>query len=349
MMQPTNPRTGGPSQRGFTLIELLIALGIMAVLTSVLMAMFAPFLNFKARIDTEAQMRALAQTLQQNYEQQALRVDSTNLPEFAFVSSAGAPVALRSSTVNAVMGGTECNSQATILAQLPVRPQAGADRAELDGFGKPFCIFVSAVQSRVQDGVTVPFHTITLLSTGPNGVIDPGTVFDPATGVLTQDPDGDDRISIVVDGFSIQQRLVSETFRRMGRIVTAYETYFSTSYVNSSQRDTQVDYFYADDAGDPNDFGDLAGRIGRTGGGWGPASNVASVLGPLGLSGEVSSAHGTPIEVGNTAECDSAGVCVKSPLTLGQPRPPYTALVRASIPSGSPTPAYVYRTAIGAY
>lgn len=348
-MTRTTRRLRPRGQLGFTLIEILIALGVMAVITSVVATMFGPFLNFKARIDSESQMRALAQTLQLNYEQQALRVDSTNLPEFSFANSAGAPMTLRTSTLNSGPAGSECNSQAAVLSQLPVRPQSGAERAELDGFGKPFCLFVSNVQARAQDGVNIVFRTITLLSTGANGVLDTGTSYDPNTGVLTQDPNGDDRLSIVVDGFTIQQRLVTETLRRMGRLIAAYETYFSTSYVNNQQRDTQTNYFYLDDGADPNDFGDLSGRIGRTSGGWDASSNVAVVLAPLGLSGEVTSPYGTPIEVGNIAECDSAGVCVKSPLTLGQPRPPYTALFRASIPSGGPAPAYLYRTALGSY
>jgi len=339
----------GARQRGFTLIEIAIAMTVMAILTIVLTTMFGPFLNFKARIDSEAQIRALAQTLEQNYEQQALVVDSTNLPVFTFVNNSGAPVSLQTSTTRMTSVGPECQSQAAVLAQLPVRPQNGAERAELDGFGKPFCIFVSNAQTRVQDGVTIPFHTITILSTGANGVLDPQTSYDPNTGVLTQDPEGDDRLAIVVDGFAIQQRLISETLRRMGRVIAAYETYFSTSYVNSQQRDTQTNYFYADDPGDPNDFGDLSGRIGRTSGSWGPSSDVALVLAPLGLTSELRTPYGTAIEVGNTFECDGAGVCVKSPLTLGQPRPPYTAMFRASIPSGGPAPAYLYRTALGSY
>ena len=127
--------------------------------------------------------------------------------------------------------------------------------------------------------------------------------------------------------------------KRMNRLATMYETYFTSRFMAYGDRD--ITRYYFSRAYDPG------GAIESTGGSW----RAAAVL----FAGAVSPTDAvTPyerdnaIEVGNHTE--SVGpLSVRSPASTGTGALPYTAILRARLPAPAGVDAFATHVVIGNY
>jgi prepilin-type N-terminal cleavage/methylation domain-containing protein len=334
---------GKHSNRGFTLLEVLITLSLVTVLSLILVSSVSPWISFKQRIDTDRRLQEMKDALEFVYRSNAMAAGDEAGRNIAL----GGGTLLANTVPNAAGACEEIpddarGALASFLAE-------GPDQGTRDGFGAPFCYFVSNRLNANREGISLFYHTVAIVSTGNGGVVDAGTAFDPDTGILTLDPDGDD-MAAVMSGLPIQYELYKDTKRRVDRAAEIYSTYFTTRFLSNAARDYTIDYFVQGAL--PNY--DPGGTAVSTGGDW-LAAGVA--LGALGLGPEEQTSAfeaNSDIEVANV-ELDAgniiAGVQVQDPLsktTAGLPvAPPYTAIFRARLPG--PADNYLLKVVPGNY
>ena len=312
------------NQRGFTLIEVLIALALVTVISLTLLSSLGPWLDFKHELDTQSKLSDIQQGVTAYYTANAMAVDSDSATE------------LKPFVPSVVATGKACAPQVAAFEAISSYLSNSAQYLSVDGYKQAWCIFVSPPLVASSDGSQLWYRNIAFVSPGRNGRLDPGTGMS-AAGALTLG--GDDK-GVLVAGYPIEQQKLSDTLKRMNTVAQAYATYFTSRYLAYPDRDVTRDYF--------STAWDSAGTVPSTGGNWMPA---AAALGSLGLtptdtlSGwEVNNA----IQLGNDTE-SAAGVTVHSPDTTGTGSLPYTALLRAQLPTPGGTPTYTAISVSGSY
>lgn len=325
------PRTGG-----FTLAELAIAIALVALLGVAAFEQVDPLLRLRARLDTRSRLQALRQAVIAAYRESAFRVDGE---PGAWLDLAGGTLA----PAGADPGG-RCTASVGLLAPLARHVPVALGDLALDGTGAPVCVFVTPRQTLVSGGTSLYFHTVAIVSTGWNGVLDT----DPACGRSGLSEDGvltlcGDDEGVVVDGAGIVTEQFEHAEAQLRRIADAYQDYFQFRFQADATRDVAVDYFGSADA--PAGRWDAAGPIGLSGCQGPVALNAGTVPTPadvLGLAPEEA------IDAyGNAVGFDNCSPAVRSPLNPDPALagPPYNALLTITLPGGS-----VYRaSAIASY
>lgn len=313
-------------QRGFTLLEALVALAVITLISMVVVGALSPWLGLKQSIENDRRMQDLKQGISAYYEANAMAFDSVGgrtLGAFSQVlPDASGQCAL--STAGFSAAADQFSSSAVTLAR--------------DGYANPWCVYISTPMSEVRDGVTLWYRVIAFVSGGRNGVIDTGTTLD-ATGRLVLAPDSDDT-GVVISGLDIQYAKLKDTVKRMNRVASMYETYFTTRYLAYADRDISRYYF--------SQTGDSSGVVPSTAGNWGSAGTVLADIG-VGASDAITPWElNNDIQVGNYNETQGTAR-VRSPDSSGTGALPYTALLRAKLPSPPGQVSYATQVVVGNY
>lgn len=314
-------------QKGFSLTEVMVALSIITVISMVVIGALGPWLSLKQSIDNDRRLNDIRQGMHQKYTDNAMQVES---------QPAGTFFGFRNSTID---GLGNCNQQGSAFQGINNYITDSGTIAARDGFGSPFCVFVSNQLASLSEGVTLYYRNIAIVSPGKDGRIETTTRMDLNTGAMNFT--GDD-VGFVISGYEIQQEKLKETLRRMSRIANAYETYFSTRFLAYPDRDITRNYFSR--KYDPSGF-----VASTESGGWRPAADLLSGIGVAPSDAHSAWESNSAILVGNHNESKN-GLQVRSPATTGTGVLPYSALITTRLP----TPAgmaevFVTRVAVGNY
>lgn len=312
--------------KGFTLVETLIALSLISVISMIVMGALSPWIGFKQKVDTERKLSVLRQGLTAAYQARAMEVDTGADGTFLGLTQNPPDAAKRCQLSNGVFG-----EYSSFLSE-------SAQQLERDGHANHWCVFISTPLSTTQEGLTIWFRNIAVVSTGINGVLDAGTQMNPDGSLVLN---GDD-VGTLVSGREVQSDKLRETLRRMNRIAQAYETYFTNRYLSNASRDISIYYF-------SKPF-DAAGSVESTAQAWKPAGTILSTIGLGGADVLSAWEKDNQIEVANSNESVN-GLTVRSPLSSGTGVLPYTALLRAKLPSppSASTNLFASQVVVGNY
>jgi prepilin-type N-terminal cleavage/methylation domain-containing protein len=328
------------AQSGFSLVEVLITLALVTILSVTALNVLAPWLNFKQALDTDRKLQDMRQSLQNAYAANAMLAESPANTGRVFLGLAH----------DAAAPGSACdaagaNGMALSSALLSTYLTEAGTAAANDGSANPLCFFISPQLTRDVEGVRMHYHMLAVVSTGRDGVLDAGTAFDPLTGQLTFADGSDDR-GVVVNGYAVQYEKYRDTLERMNRLAALYESYFTTRFMNTADRDVSRNYFYRNGAG-----GDPGGSINATGTWTSALSVMGNALGVSAVDATSTYESENSIEVGNNQESVTVRgqtTTVRSPASLGTgSTPPYTALLRARLPGAADN--YLVRAVVGSY
>lgn len=370
--------------RGFTLWEVLAAIVLMSMMALLLYPGLTSTLRFGRKSKTQARLTSIRKAVKAAYEDNAMVVDSDTQDELKLSAKSGysgTPLAVFKNGLSEAEGtGTGLQSGFKKLVQYT---GGSASVLALDGFKHPWRIYVSNRLSKKWRGYTVYYHVIAFVSNngGPahasGPVLNSGTTFNKTTGRLTL---GGHDIGFSVSGYPIEVKLYKKTLDGLQSLTSDYATYFTSRYMDSTTRDTTVDYF---SSACPSD-GKNASRYqpsnpvantcsGSSGGGYaypgggsanfnvtinakckdsGALTNSSNygLMSAVGVSpGEIVSAWGYPIGLGNGVDASCPGTSVQtrdpSASSNSMDTPPYTAEFEAWAPGGIPLVA----TASGRY
>lgn len=312
--------------KGFTLAEVLVTLTLISTISMVVIGALAPWLALKQSVDNDKRLNDIRQGIYTKYNENAMAVEA---------QPAGNFFGLKNSTIDAA--GNCITDLAGFQGLSNYITDSGAQAAK-DGFGNPFCVFISNQLSTQREGTTLYYRNIAIVSPGKNGLINPKTRMVRSTGEISFH---DDDVGFLVSGHEIQLRKLTETLARMSRIANTYETYFSTRFLSYPDRDITRNYFSKE--------WDPTGAVNSTKGSW---VNAQALLSSIGVSpSDTYSAWelDNQIVVGNYNEIAN-GVRARSPASTGIGRLPYSALIVAQIPApAGATKTYITRVAVGNY
>lgn len=319
-------------QGGFSLVEVLITLALVTILSVVALNALTPWLTFKQALDTDRKLQDVRQALQSAYEANAMAVESQAARTFMGLTN------------DSAVAGSACTAQTAAFTNLSQFMTESGRTAALDGFQTPLCIFITPTLTKDVEGVRIYYRMLAIVSTGQSGVLETGTAFDSATGQLTLG--GDDK-GVVVNGYGVQYAKYRDSLERMNRLAGLYESYFTTRFLNTADRDVSRDYFY----NNTGTGGDPSGTIAPTVG-WASALSVfGNSLGVSSVDATTPYENSNSIEVANyneTVTVRGSTTQVRSPVTIGTgATPPYTALLRAKLPGAADN--YVVRAVVGNY
>ena len=312
-------------QKGFTLVEITVVLALMTAITLYLLSPLGIWMAKSATTDTDRKLQEIKLVLSRYYDQNAMAIDN---------SAAANQLGLW--TDNKPASRIDCPSQVASFQALGQEWSESPESFSVDGFKNPWCILVSPPFTAVREGVTLTYRNIAFVSTGPNGLLDPGSELS-GTGVLSLSPTGDDR-GVLISGLDIQHKKLLKTLDKMQRIANLYETYFTTQYLANASRDMSINYF--------NSQWYTSGQIATTAGNWAPSASMMTSIGVAGVDGTSEWESLNDIEVGNYTESVN-GVQVRTPATTGTATYPYTALLRARVPGA--VPRHVSKIIVGNY
>lgn len=316
-------RTPHTPSLGFTLIEVMVALAVITVISMTVLGALEPWLGLKSKMDTERKFQDIRQGVISLYESRGMEIEqATGAQLLTFTTSA--------------REGEGCALQVAPFQQNSTNFSESPEQIARDGYMNPWCLFVSGPLTETFNGVPYWYRNMAVVSSGPNGRLETGTLFTPQ-GTLTLA--GDD-MGIVISGRDTQRKKLEETIRRMNRTAHMYETYFTTRYLSNPNRDIARYYF--------SRAYDSAGAIESTAGTWRPAVTVLAGIGVGPLDSTSAWELNNAIEVGNHSESVN-GVTVRSPATSGTGALPYTALLRARIAAPSNQTAHVLKVVVGNY
>lgn len=320
--------------RGFTLPEVLIALAVITIISLAVFGALAPWLSFKAGLDNERKLQQVGTGFQAYYSSNAMAVERQPTGNFGpFVTS----------TVSAQ---NTCAPQLAAFRSFSAWLGEGGDTIVNDGYKNPFCILVSPNLTFTHEGVTLNYRNVAIVSAGPDGIFESASTRFDAQGNLTL---GGDDVGLVASGQLIQREKLELTLARMNRLASIYETYFTSRFLASRDRDIARYYF----AKGPSTAFDNLGQVESTGGEWKTAAELLADLGAspadtvsaweLDSNIEVSNlgtgAEGTPIQ----------GRIARTPASTGTANLPYTAILRARLPGPASSSTYAIRAAVGNY
>lgn len=311
------------AQRGFTLMEVLIALALVSMISLVVMGSIGPWMALKNKLDTERKLQDIKNGITSLYVAKAMAIEG---------QGGGQLDAFRSSTPSA----GNCAIQVAAFEANADRFSDSPGQIARDGYGSPWCVFISPAISEIKDGVNLYYRNVSFVSGGPNGIMDEDTVAN-ADGTVTL---GGDDLGVTISGRDVQAEKLKETLRRMNRVASMYETYFTTRYLANPARDISVYYF--------SRAGDASSAVESTNGSWAPAATALQSVGVSATDAYTPWEANNRIEVANFNE-SAGGAQVRSPSTTGSGVLPYTALLRARLPSPAATPSYAVQTVIGNY
>lgn len=316
--------------QGFTLVELLVSLTVISLLVVSVLPMMDQAMRFNQRLETERNMKALAQALHAAYAQNAWLVDIAATPQF------DTPL------------GTITDGPARLEDFAYVLQLSGlSSDVLLDGFNRPFEIRISQAQEQFYDGVMVPYRNIAIISnmggdiTAAGQVLDSSTNWDPAAGTLQLS--GYDT-GEVVSGLGIQMRLMDIARGRLDLASKLYQEYYRARFLDSPSRDISVDFFtFKQSGGDPF-FDSRQGNVARVGPSCEAAVDGLAAASQLNFSEALGI---SPSDLTNpwrdptfpemlVANCGSGPAAIRSPdaPNPGQQFPPYTARVGFLLPNG---------------
>jgi prepilin-type N-terminal cleavage/methylation domain-containing protein len=332
--------------RGFTLIEIMIALALVTGLTLMMFQAITPWMRLRQKIQTEHRLEQLRDAIEIAYRANSMGIESQAGPQLQ-ITTGGVAQSVTPSTLLGTPPQQSCAANPTAAAALATFVADDPNRSLTDGIGQPVCVLVSPRLAQNRDGVMLYYHVAAIVALGNDGHLSAATRFDSNTGILTVDPTSDD-VGIVVSGFGIQLDLYLETRKRVDRLADLYTSYFTARYLGNPARDYSVDYFLGGAA--PYDADTTANRPLGTGNLWQPAGTYLAALG-LGPEEQTSAYESAnDIEVANQMLDPSQlveSVQVQEPASKGVALPPYTALLRASLPG--PTGTYLVRVVPGNY
>jgi prepilin-type N-terminal cleavage/methylation domain-containing protein len=364
-----------PLQAGFTLIEILIALAIGTALTLSMFAAITPWINYKHKIDTEHRMAELKDAVTTAYRNYAMQVDTqvSTAAVLAVGPDAATPITSSPPLINGTQTACGPNVQAAI-SLLPYLSNMSLGGIQ-DGYAQNICIYISMPLAPVNvEGTSIYYRVVALVSSGQDGRLDPGTGFNPTTGALTL---GGDDVGVLVSGFPIEYALYKESKARLDRLADMYSSFFTSRFQGNYARDYSVDYFVGcatssstgtlvtlnnvTTCSQPYDYDSVAILPTGTASSW---ETVVATLAPaLGLGPEeetsawdlpaTGSANANNFMVANQAlgaADQTFGVQVQDPSVKSVNLPPYTALLRAQIPTPSDfAVSYVLKVVSGTY
>lgn len=316
---------------GFTLIETLVAIAIIALISTLLLGAVGPWIKLKQTMDTERKMLDLKQGFLSYYKDNAMAMERSGANKF---------MALSTSTFIDAGGSRQCVSQEEALKSFAYKFSETVQELAVDGFKNPFCFIVSPVYSEVVNGVELPYRNLAIVTAGADGHVSPDSKFNGRNFETTED----DR-AVVVVGFDIQKEKLEETQKRMQKVAMMYETYFTARFMAYPDRD--ITRYYFSNAYDTN------GSIPNTGANWSP---ITGNLDSLGISGSLTVSAWENLglapnllQYNNGSVADGSTVQIRSPQTSGVGNLPYTAMIRAQIPSTTGSARYVSHTVVGGY
>jgi len=322
-------RTSRRHQAGFTLLESLVALAIITAISMVVLGALAPWIGFKQSIDTDRKLQDIKQGMLSYYDSTAMAIEAQAGGNFGpFVRSA--PDANRN-----------CAEQTNAFTQVSGKFSESPQQLAKDGFGSPWCVFISNPLSETRDGVTLWYRNLAFVSAGRDSRLDVATTMDAAGNLVT----GGDDTAMVVSGYDIEHAKLVETFRRMSRVAAMYETYFTTRFLAYPDRD--ITRYYFSTGGGAAGY-DTTGAVGSTGGGWVAAASALSGIGVSATEGVTPWEQFSNIEVGNYNESVN-GIAARTPQSSGTGALPYTALLRARLPAPAGQTVYATQVVVGNY
>lgn len=348
-------------QKGFTLVEIVIAIALVVMITAVVTQGLGPWIKFKQRLETEQNLKDLAQATTALYKANAYNIDDVDPtgplppvlgPNGALMLDPTAPAPLNQL-------GTDCQAgdpadstsvQQTLRPLQPYLTKSIVDLAQ-DGFNNKLCVLVSKRLYRDVNGTRLYYHSVAFVSPGDNATLDAGTNFVDNGTSMTLTLAGDDT-GQVIDGFKIALDNYQTTMTRLQKLATAYETYFHIRFLTKSDRDISIDYFYANSGSNNGDPGDIAaGDTGPTapetraalGSTWAHASfdNVVDVVSASTGSNRFSAILGVGDSEGRDAWGKPLLVDNRSPrvksgeLANTKTQPPFSASFGALLPGSS--------------
>jgi len=318
-------------QAGFTLIEALVTLAIITAISMVVLGALAPWVSFKQSIDTDRKLQDIKQGMLSYYDTTAMAIEAQAGGVFGpFV---------RSTPANG-----NCAEQSAAFSQVSGKFSESPQQLAKDGYGSPWCIFVSNALSETRDGVTLWYRNIAFVSAGRDSLLDAATSMDAQGNLRT----GGDDTGMVVSGYDIEHAKLAETFKRMSRVAAMYETYFTTRFLAYPDRDITRYYFSTGGTGYDSSAG---AAVGSTGGAWRAVGGSGGWLSGIGVSatdGVTPWEQFSNIEVGNYTESVN-GITARTPQSSGTGALPYTALLRARLPAPAGQTVYATQVVVGNY
>jgi prepilin-type N-terminal cleavage/methylation domain-containing protein len=323
------------SQAGFTLSEMAIAITLMALLFPVIFEALGPALKYSARVETDSKIKEIKAALIAAYKDNSTAIESEGAARFTTSDGSMIPV------LPAQTGGRVCLGTADNLKAISRYLQTSANAAFRDGFGKSFCVYITARQNFTLYGNVLTFHSVAVVSAGSNGTIETGTSMS-SDGILTTA--GDD-IGVVVDGRTLMADKVMTTMAQITKVADAYGIYFSSQFLSNSMRDVSIDYFSVGDRnGNKRSVSfDLNGVMPNTLN-QGARMNVGSPspMTVLGLTlADVTDAFGNVLYIDNSSDAIRSPDNTSSSLR----RPAFTAQVYTILPNGG----RLLQTVVGKY
>lgn len=319
------------NQRGFTLVEMIVTMVLITALYAIMMEGFAPAIQFRAEIETEAKIKSMRESILAAYKDNISNVDAEVSDKLVFDIGMEIEKALP-------QADGRCQSDKDTFKPIARYLDQSSTRAHLDGYSQPICVYITTRQSVVVDGVPLDYHSVAIVSPGRNNKIDAGTTLS-ATGELTLD--GDD-LGVLLDGRTFVQGRYELTIDELRRVADAYQAYFQSRYQADSTRSISINYFSCGNvncsvASDPK--WDINGTIPVLGN---------TVDKTIGVPMDTVMAGGIPYEMlglsltdvtdgfGNVLYIQNRGDLCRNPNNTDSSlrTPPYTAVIYTTLPSG---------------
>lgn len=217
---------------GFSLIEILVAISLMAIMTVAVTPQLKYLINFQAAADTQNRLSELQSGFSTAYLANMTQIEADANAEINF-----GPAGIMSPAT--VAFGARCS--AVVANFIPWSQYTGHAAGSLvnDGYGAPLCILINPQSAVLLNGISLYYHTVAFISTGPNNVLDNGTALD-ALGNLTLA--GDDA-GVLFDGRAFSVAKYNLTADKMKVVAQALEQYYVARYQSDPSRSSSIDYW----------------------------------------------------------------------------------------------------------
>ncbi len=268
------------NEKGFTLLEIIIAIALMTILMAILIPGVMSAVKYYEYFENKVQMQKVAKAIEVTYSEYAMAIDSNPADNgstitFGWSSGSGGSGSGSGSSTIAGSGNpiTTPGSSEVVQPETayylgnPKSIQSGfkviADNSgespvqlATDGYGRPFMIYVSPQLYTVYEGYPLYYHDIAIVSNNGQGLKKGSggdiqnvgkttfTCYQGETSSYCSLQLGRDVSGDVISGFKIQQKLLNYTIKNIDQIASAYSTFFTANYLQSSSRILGCDYFY---------------------------------------------------------------------------------------------------------